>query len=385
VLFQAPAPTPKDTAVVALIHDLWVRLRHQVHEPRRWTGLLRRVALARAIRGSNSIEGFVVSLDDAFAALDDEEPMTATEASWAAVTGYRDAMTYVLQLAGDEDFRYSEDLLRSLHFMMQGYDLSKRPGRYRKSDIYFVDEDKDEVVYAGPDADVVPDLMAELVDAVRVRNDASMLVRAAMAHLNLVMIHPFKDGNGRMARCLQALVLAREGVVAPEFCSIEEYLGHNEGAYYAILGEVGQGTWQPERDAAPWIRFCLVAHYRQALTVLRRTKAAERLWRVAEREVTAHRLPERMTGPLFFALSGRRLRNATYRQVEEVSPNVASRDLTELVRVGLLEAFGEKRGRYYLPGGRLKEESVAIRRAVRSDHPADADPYELVRAAASRG
>jgi Fic family protein len=378
VLYEAPALSAADEAVLGLISGLWRSLRHQVREPRRWTGLLRRVALARAIRGSNSIEGFVVSLDDAFAALDDESPLTATEAAWSAVTGYRDAMTYVLQLADDEDFEYSEDLLRSLHFMMQSYDLTKRPGRYRKADVYVVDEDRDEVVYEGPDADLVPNLMGELVAGLAHRGKAPALVRAAMAHLNLVMIHPFKDGNGRMARCLQALVLAREGIAVPEFCSIEEYLGRNEEAYYAILGDVGRGAWHPEHDAAPWVRFCLVAHYRQALTVQRRSKSAERLWRVAEREVTANGLPERVTGPLFFALSGRQLRNATYRQVEEVSPNVASRDLGELVRVGLLEAFGEKRGRYYLPVARLKEVSVDIRRKVRADHPVNADPYDLV-------
>jgi len=41
-----------------------------------------------------------------------------------------------------------------------------------------------------------------------------------MAHLNLVMIHPFSDGNGRMARCLQTLVLGREGILEPEFSSL---------------------------------------------------------------------------------------------------------------------------------------------------------------------
>jgi Fic family protein len=261
--------------------------------------------------------------------------------------------------------------------MMQSYDLSKRPGRYRKGDVYVVDEEHDEVVYEGPDADSVPRLMDEYVASLRA-GDATPLVRAAMAHLNLVMIHPFKDGNGRMARCVQALVLAREGVLVPEFCSIEEYLGRNEAAYYDVLHEVGRGSWQPANDARPWVRFCLVAHYRQALTVLRRSKEAERLWLVAEREVAAHGLPERMVDPLFFALSGRRLRNATYRQVQDVSPNLASRDLTELVRAGLLDATGEKRGRYYEPVERLKRASVGIRREVRKDHPVDADPYDLV-------
>lgn len=379
-LYATPVPDQVDVAVLELIDGLRTRLRHQVREPRRWTGLLRRVALARAIRGSNSIEGFVVSLDDAFAALDDEEPLGATDISWAAVRGYRDAMTYVLQLADDEDFEHSEDLIRSLHFMMQSYDLGKRPGRYRKSDIYVVDEDRDLTVYEGPDHELVPGLMASLAQELRrERPGRPALISAAMAHLNLVMIHPFKDGNGRMARCLQALLLAREGVLAPEFCSIEEYLGHNEQDYYDVLREVGRGAWHPENDARPWVKFCLIAHYRQALTVLRRVRAAERLWRLADAEVTRRHLPERMVGPLYHGLSGRSLRNQTYRQIEDVSHNLASRDLAELVHAGLLEPFGEKRGRHYLPVARLKQQSLEISRAVRADHPVDADPYEEVR------
>lgn len=57
-------------------------------------------------------------------------------------------------------------------------------------------------------------------------------IQAGMAHLNLVMIHPFRDGNGRMARCLQSLVLARGGILDPVFISIEEYLGRNTQRYY---------------------------------------------------------------------------------------------------------------------------------------------------------
>jgi Fic family protein len=52
-----------------------------------------------------------------------------------------------------------------------------------------------------------------------------------MAHLNLVMIHPFRDGNGRMARALATLVLTRSDIGEPEFCSIEEWLGANTEDY----------------------------------------------------------------------------------------------------------------------------------------------------------
>ncbi|EQD70871.1 filamentation induced by cAMP protein Fic, partial [mine drainage metagenome] len=54
-----------------------------------------------------------------------------------------------------------------------------------------------------------------------------------------------------MARALQTLVLAREGILDPTFSSIEEYLGHNTQGYYAVLGAVGQSEWHPEHDALP--------------------------------------------------------------------------------------------------------------------------------------
>src|SRR3970282_2154670 len=124
------------------------------------------------------------------------------------------------------------------------------------------------------------------------------LVRAAMAHLNLVMIHPFSDGNGRMARCLQTLVLAREGILAPEFCSVEEYLGRNTQDYYAVLARVGEGGWHPENDSRPWIRFMLTAHFRQASTLLRRTKEMKRTWDELEREIQRRGLPDRVVSAL---------------------------------------------------------------------------------------
>ena len=177
-------------------------------------GFLRRVTLARNIQGSNSIEGYSVSLDDAVAAAEGEEPLDANTETRAALRGYREAMTYVLQLADDGHFDWDETLLRSLHYMMISYDLSKRPGRWRLGPT-FVRRDADgATVYEGPAPELVPALMGELMATLR-SDGSSPLVRAAMAHLNLVMIRPFRDGNGRMARCLQTLVLAREGSSRP--------------------------------------------------------------------------------------------------------------------------------------------------------------------------
>jgi Fic family protein len=381
-LFAPPRLNAADHEVLDLIAGQHHRLRLLVAAPRRWQGLLRRVALARAIRGSNTIEGFTVSVDDAFAALDQEEPLDADAMAWRAVLGYRDAMTFVLELAKEPNFVLSVDMVKALHFLMQQYDLSKWPGRWRPDQVFVYDEDKEETVYVGPDAEQVPALMRELIDDINHHDpELPVLVRAALAHLNLVMIHPFKDGNGRMARCLQTLLLAGGGVLsAPEFVSIEEYLGRNEHDYYRVLAEVGGGAWQPERDTSDWIRFCLTAHHRQALLVERRNRLAGEMWIRAEQLIEDAGLPSRCVEPVAFALDGRTLRNSTYRQlVPDVSHNLAGRDLNELVKAGLLMAYGEKRGRRYFPSEVLQPLAPRMRHKLNKELPVDGDPYQQVR------
>lgn len=378
-LYRPPALDDGDRRAIETVLEQHRKLRHQVVAPRRWMGLLRRVALARAVRGSNTIEGFTVSVDDAFAALDDQQPMEAGELAWQAVRGYRDAMTYVLQLAVREPFRLSSETILALHFMMQQYDLGKWPGRWRPDQIFVFDSDNERIVYTGPDADRVPALVEELVGEVNAADlKSDPLVTAAMAHLNLVMIHPFKDGNGRMARCLQTLLLAAAGTTAaPELASVEEYLGKHEQDYYRILAEVGGGEWSPHRDTRPWIRFSLTAHHRQALRVERRVEMAGQAWLRAEEEVARAGLPERCVQPLTFCMSGLYLRNSTYRQlVPAISHNSATRDLNQLVKAGLLATQGDKRGRRYVPSPEVAKVMMAIRAEVSGRLRASGDPYE---------
>jgi Fic family protein len=362
MLFSIPPLPPDYAAVIQRIDELRQRLNYFLQQqPRRWTGLLRRSTFARAIQASNSIEGYNVTVDDAIAAVEGEEPLDERTEAWLAVQGYRNALSYILQLATDPYFSHNEGTLRSLHYMMLSYDLGKRPGLWRPGAIYVRNEPTGAIVYEGPSADEVPGLIAELVSALNARTDQPVMVRAALAHLNLVMIHPFSDGNGRMARALQTLVLAREGLLDPTFSSVEEYLGRNTEAYYAVLAEVGQGAWHPERAPLPWIRFCLTAHYRQAETLLRRTEEQERLWNALEAELKRRGLNERLLMALSDAAVGYRVRNSTYRRAAEVSEQVASRDLALLVEQGLLIAQGERRGRFYLASDWLRQARSSIR------------------------
>jgi Fic family protein len=375
MLFETPALDDREHGVLREIDDLRQTLRWQIAAPRRWVGSLRRLTFARAVQGSNTIEGYNATLDDVAAVVAGEEPLEASEETRRALAGYRDAMTYVLQLSEDPHFAFDETLLRSLHFMMMSYDLSKNPGRWRPGAVYVRNEATGNVVYEGPDVELVPVLVAELVRAVNAQEETHALVRAAMAHLNLVLIHPFSDGNGRMGRCVQTLVLAREAILEPPFASIEEYLGANTQAYYAVLAEVGQGSWHPEDDARPWIRFSLTAHLRQAKTLLARVKESEELWERCVVEAQSARLPSRVVPVLFNTALGFRAQRSLYRSLveEDVSDAMATRDLRAMADAGLLVAHGERRGRFYTASEGLRAIAVEIRgRRPRLD---DSDPF----------
>lgn len=342
------------------------------NSPRRWTGSLRRSTFARNIQGSNSIEGYHVSIDEAIAVIENETPLDDRTETWRAINGYRDALTYIMQAALDPYFAFSKQFLKSLHFMMIKYALDKHPGQWRPG-VIFVVNDRHETVYEGPPAEDVDGLVQELADYLAGSSETPPMIRAAMAHLNLTMIHPFKDGNGRMARALQTLVLAREGVLHPVFCSIEEWLGRNTAEYYAILGATGKGKWNPRNDALPWLRFCLKAHYQQAAALIRRADELSELFDLVEGIITRKKLDGRMTIPLAEAARGIRLTNERYQRDADVTQYIASRDLKKLSDLGLIEPSGEKRGRFYRAGTELRH----VRNNVQRRQPV-ANPYNLI-------
>jgi Fic family protein len=241
MLFTVDDLTPDERAVFERIEDMRYQLRHLVGEPRRW------------------------------ALINGAETAAADRQTWQAERGYRQAIDFILQKCRSRDFRFTRDMLLTIHFMITQDNLQANPGRLRPGWVGVRNSETGKIVHQGVDRDRLDFVLSEIIDAL---NDASPLptiVRAAMAHLNLVLAHPFSDGNGRTARCIQTALLAKDGIIAPEFSSIEDYVRRNRADYYAVLSEVGGGAWAPQRDAHPWVRFCLTAHYRQAKALLRRS------------------------------------------------------------------------------------------------------------------
>ncbi|MFD2353167.1 Fic family protein [Nonomuraea ferruginea] len=232
------------------IEDMRRDLKYRLAETHRWDGQLRRQLRARAIQGSNSIEGYHASVEDIESIMSGEDPLEASGQVAREIAGYQQALTYIQLLSRAPVFRYDIGLLNALNFMMIGHHRDKTPGVVRPGGIYVRSAATGEVVYEGPDVEEVPGLLDELADWLNSGDlDAPSYVRAAMSHFNLVAIHPWRDGNGRMSRALQTLVLGRDQILTPEFSSIEEWLGTGENTtdYYRALREVQHGAWGAAR------------------------------------------------------------------------------------------------------------------------------------------
>jgi len=203
--------------------------------------------------------------------------------------------------------------------------------------------------------------MQELIDWLNASEDTHALVRAAMAHLHLVSIHPWADGNSRMSRSLQTLMIAREGVLAPEFSSIESWLGRpsNTWEYYRHLSELGS-RYQPDQDVSGWIRFNLTAYHQQAQTAQGRLTRSGRIWNRLAAFATEQGLDERTVTALQYVAMAGRVRRSRYQHGEALSLQQAQRDLRDLTAADILKPLGRTRARYYTAGRRFPSDALDI-------------------------
>ena len=320
-----------------------------------WLGTLRRLVMATSAESSISIEGYSVPERDAVAIVSGPKGPDASDESQLALADYARAMEHVGVLADDPVFEWRDRVILDLHFDACRSQPDARPGRWRETPI-LVTAPEGGVAYRAPDVDRVAPLMNDVVEWLRDGDlDAHVVVRAAMAHLHTVSVHPFRDGNGRISRIVQSLVLAREGLLSPEFASIEEYLGSHTREYYAVLRSVQGGSYQPERDATEWVRFCIEAHLEQAGRRLDQLTEAAARWAFLEELVAQRGWPERLVIALEQSLLGGTDRSA-YETEADVSSATASNDFRRLVDAGLIERTGRGRSIRYHAGAALRND-----------------------------
>lgn len=143
------------------------------------------------------------------------------------------AFDFLYELA-QEDVQVSENYLKQIHKLIIGDDESLSPGNYRNIGVVITGSD-----HTPPEPFEVPIKMRALFDWINDNQSQNPIITAAVAHHEMVKIHPFKDGNGRTARLLLNLILLKAGF---PICNIKRT---ERPDYYNALSLADEGEYEP--------------------------------------------------------------------------------------------------------------------------------------------
>ncbi len=192
---------------------------------------------------------------------------------------------------------------------------------------------KERVHYEAPPAHDVPREMARFLEWMRSADDTDPVLRAGLAHFWFVTIHPFEDGNGRIARAITELQLARSDHRRTRFYSMSGQIEAERGEYYQQLERAQRGGL----DITPWMRWfleCLDRALLRAEETLERVLHKAWIWDRAH----AHGVNDRQRAVLGRMLGywQGNLTSSKYAKIAGCSPDTALRDILGLIDAGVL-------------------------------------------------
>jgi Fic family protein len=206
---------------------------------------------------------------------------------------------------------------------------------------------RERVHYEAPKAALLSDEMKAFMDWFNDNQEIDPVLKAAIAHLWFVTIHPFEDGNGRIARAIADMALARSENSSQRFYSMSAQIRQERNGYYDIL----EATQKGDLDITAWLEWfldCLDRAFDRANTILASVLRKARFWKKHAGEIFNDR-QRAMIDRLFDGFEGK-LTSSKWAQLSKSSQDSALRDIDDLVAKGVLtkDAAGGRSTSYSL-------------------------------------
>lgn len=201
------------------------------------------------------------------------------------------------------------------------------------------------VHFEAPPADCLRTEMAALLKELNADSGEPLLVRVALFHLRFLTLHPFEDGNGRLARTLTEWMLARGERSARRFYSLSAQIQREKDVYYAELEHAQRNSL----DVTQWIAWFVQCHRRaieSAQVRLESILAKARFWQTqCAAKFNAHQ--HEMLNRLLDGFEGN-LTSSKWAKICKVSQDTASREIADLVSRCILKQEGSGRSTHYV-------------------------------------
>ena len=306
-------------------------------------------ALVRSVHYGTHIEGNELNLSQAEKVVMGQNIM-ARERDIQEVINYRKVMDYLGESTDkDSEIKINEDLIKKLHTLTVNKILPEETsGIYRKTQVVIKNSITGEVAFRPPEPQAVSVQINDLIAFINSNNyeDFHPILKSGIVHYELVRIHPFVDGNGRVARALSTLILFTEGYDIRKFFSLEEYFDTDASRYYGALQSVESNIV----DLTEWLTY-----FTEGLSI-ELTKIKEKVEHVS----TDLKMKEKLGGKPIM-LTDRQLQIIEYIQKTGYLENKAFKslfpmisedsvllDLKELVGAGIIKKQGVTKGAKYV-------------------------------------
>lgn len=208
-------------------------------------------------------------------------------------------------------------------------------GKYRTGDMQVISGamGKEKIHYEAPKSERVPDEMREFVKWVNLKTNLDLVLKSAIAHFWFVTIHPFDDGNGRIARAIADMLLAKSDSSPQRFYSMSNQILADRKEYYKILEETQRGNG----DLTKWLVWYLECLQR-ALTVteiiLESILTKARFWDT-HRNTPLNERQQKMLNKILDGFDGK-LTSSKWAKITKCSSDTALRDIQDLISKGIL-------------------------------------------------
>ena len=258
------------------------------------------------------------------------------------VLNYNQALEKLNQLLQTNKLDLSLNLILDIHKQVTTTLLPNfQSGKLRQHAVTVNDPRTGAVVYLPPDADVVSELIEDLIIFIHDTNQKiNSLILAGIFHKQMVIIHPFMDGNGRTTRLATKMLLAKMGLNTFNLFSFENYYNQNVTKYFQTVGEYGDyNELVSTIDFTSWLEYFTGGLIDELLRV---QKLLPELGNTPKTKLATHHIKM-----LEFILTNGFISDKDYASLTDRAKATRTMDFQKLLDLGLIERRGGGRSTYY--------------------------------------
>jgi len=300
-----------------------------------------------AIHYSTKLEGNPLTLEQVTSVLNNKKIKVKNQRDLKEIINYAKARTIINEKYNKGNLLTIKFILELHNILLTGIVRGKLKGHFREKQNVIKDSSTNDIIYLPPEWSEVKKLMKDLVAWTNnsLLDQKSPLVIAAIFHYQFVTIHPFLDGNGRLARLLSNFILLSNNYTVSKYSALEKQHEQDRMKYYSSLRKLqGQTYYDVPKDIklSPWIEYWLDCLNNTYIEALDRIKKIPLIGLKDSLE-----LDHRLRSALSLFKKHKKLKAIEYESIMGIGRTQAVADLKKLMDLGHIKKIGGGRSTVY--------------------------------------